>query len=146
MTVEPAVDYCSTYYAYEEVRHVEGQGYLGGRRDFLDEWSGWLTATSINDGSVSWEYNSERPMVAAVTTTGGRLVLAGELTGDFIVLDVEDGQVLYRFQTGGPMAGGISTYEVDGKQYIAVASGDPLIRWVKDGHNGSATILIFGLP
>ena len=144
--VTPAVDYCSTYYAYEEVRHVEGQGYLGGRRDFLDEWSGWLTATSINDGSVSWEYHSERPMVAAVTTTGGGLVLAGELTGDFIVLDVEDGQVLYRFQTGGPMAGGISTYEVDGKQYIAVASGDPLIRWVKDGHNGSATILIFGLP
>ena len=44
------------------------------------------------------------------------------------------------------MAGGIVSYEVGRKQYIAVASGSPLDRWIKDGHIGSPTILVFALP
>ena len=54
--------------------------------------------------------------------------------------------MLYSFQTGGPMAGGIVSYEVDHKQYVAVASGSPLDRWIKDGHFGSPTIIVFALP
>lgn len=46
--------------------------------------------------------------------------LTGELTGDFLVLDAATGAVLYRFNTGGPMGGGIVTYELRGRQYIAV--------------------------
>ena len=84
-------------------------------------------------------------MVAAVTTTAGGLVLAAELTGDFLVLDVKSGSPLYRFQTGGPVAGGIVSYEVDDQQYIAVASGSPLPRWIRN-HPGAATIVVFALP
>jgi hypothetical protein len=42
-------------------------------------------------------------MLAAVTSTAGNLVLAGELTGDFLALDARMGDVLYRFNTGGAM-------------------------------------------
>ena len=146
LLIIPAVDYCTTFYAAEEVRYVEGAGYMGGRYDFDENWSGWLTAIDVSDGSTRWKYHSPRPVVAAVTTTAGGLVLAGELTGDFLVLNASTGETLYRFQTGGPVAGGIVSYEVEGQQYFAVASGNPLPRWVKDDHAGAATVVIFALP
>ena len=146
LLITPAVDYCATFFAAEKPRHVEGQNYIGGRSEADAEWSGWLTAINTADGSIRWKYHSPRPMVAAVTTTAGGLVLAGELTGRFLALDVENSKVLYSFQTGGPMAGGIVSYEVGRRQYIAVASGSPLDRWIKDGHIGSPTIIVFALP
>jgi alcohol dehydrogenase (cytochrome c) len=69
-----------------------------------------------------------------------------ELTGRFLALGVENGEVLYRFQTGGPIMGGVVSYEVDGKQHVAVASGAPLPRWARNGHVGAATIVVLALP
>jgi len=68
-------------------------------------------------------------MIAAVTATAADLVFTGELSGDFIVLDGHDGSVLYRFKTGGAMSGGIVTYQVGGKQYVAVTSGAATFFW-----------------
>jgi alcohol dehydrogenase (cytochrome c) len=53
--------------------------------------------------------------------------------------------VLFRFYTGGPIGGGVVSYEIDGKQYIAVMSGLPSGFWV-DEHAGSPTAFIFALP
>jgi alcohol dehydrogenase (cytochrome c) len=81
-------------------------------------------------------------MYAAVTPTAGDVLFTGDLDGNFLVLDARSGKTLYSFNTGGPMAGGVITYAVKGKQYVAVASGHsggsiPL--------NGSATMVIFAL-
>jgi glucose dehydrogenase len=86
-----------------------------------------------------------RPMVASVTTTAGNLLLTGELTGDFLALDARTGEELYRFNTGGPMGGGVVTYAVGGRQYIAATSGSPSNFWV-DKYKGSPTIVVFRLP
>jgi alcohol dehydrogenase (cytochrome c) len=83
--------------------------------------------------------------VAAVTSTAGNLLLAGELTGDFLALDAATGDVLYRFNAGGPMGGGIVTYEAQGRQYIAVAAGSPSNFWTS-GNAGAPTIVVFALP
>jgi alcohol dehydrogenase (cytochrome c) len=53
--------------------------------------------------------------------------------------------VLYRFNTGGSMGGGIVTYEVSGRQYIAAASGTPSGYWA-DMTSGAPTIVVFALP
>ena len=120
---------------------------MGGRadRDPREKGQGWLTAVDASTGTVKWKYRSPRPMVAAVTTTGGNLVLTGELTGDFLVLDSRTGDVLYRFNTGGPIGGGVVTYAVAGQQYIGVVSGSPSNFWV-DQNRGAPTIFVFGLP
>jgi alcohol dehydrogenase (cytochrome c) len=143
----PAVDWCTTFTAFDEVRHIPGKMYMGGKadRDPLEKGQGWLTAVDASTGAVKWKYRSPRPMVAAVTTTGGNLVLTGELTGDFLVLDARSGDVLYRFNTGGPIGGGVVTYAAGGQQYIAVTSGTPSNMWV-DRNAGSPTIVVFGLP
>ncbi|MEJ2504544.1 MAG: PQQ-binding-like beta-propeller repeat protein [Gemmatimonadota bacterium] len=145
--VTPAVDWCFTFRAHapEDVRYVEGQNYLGGEVIADDERTGWLTSVDAATGAVRWRYHSEDAMVGAVTTTAGGLVFAGELTGDFLALSAETGDVLYRFQTGGPIGGGIVSYGVAGRQYVAVASGRPSGFWWGD-NPGSGTIVVFSLP
>ena len=142
-----AVDRCSTFIAADTVRYVPGQLYMGGRViwDSLSTAHGWLTAVDATRGTVRWRYQSPAPLLAAVTTTAGGVVFTGELTGDFLVLDARSGVVRYRFNTGGPMGGGIVTYAVNGKQYVAAMSGQPGSSWVGQ-HPGSATVLVFGLP
>jgi len=144
MLYTPAVDWCGTFILADTVRYVEGENYLGGEYEFGDDWQGWLTAVDASDGTVRWRYRSDRPMVAAVTATGGGLVLTGELSGDFLVLDAETGEERYRFNTGGPMGGGIVTYAIGGTQYIAVMSGRPSGFWI-DEHPGSPTAFVFAL-
>ncbi len=147
MLYVPAVDWCTTFTADPEPRYIPGKNYLGGTaaRDPAEKSQGWLTALDATTGAVRWKYRSPRPMVAAVTSTAGGLVLTGELTGDFLALDGRNGEVLYRFNTGGSMGGGIVTYEAGGQQYIAVASGTPSAFWV-DRNGGAPTIVVFALP
>ena len=83
--------------------------------------------------------------MAGVTTTSGNLVFAGETTGDFIALDATSGDVLYRFNTGGGIGGGIVTYALGGKQYVAVASGPSGLMFVR-GNPGTPTLFVFALP
>lgn len=143
----PAVDWCATFSAFEQVRYIPGKLYMGGKTDLdpPEKAQGWLTAVDASTGAVKWKYRSPRPMVAAVTTTAGNLVLTGELTGDFVVFDARSGDVLYRFNTGGPVGGGIVTYAAGGRQYIAVASGSPSNFWT-DRNPGAPTVVVFALP
>ena len=139
-----AVDWCATFYTDTEVRHVPGQVFLGGRTVNDKESKGWVTAVDAVTGKVRWRYRSERPMVAAVTTTAGGLLFAGELNGDFVAFDAATGNVRYRFNTGGPIGGGIVSYEVSNRQYIAVASGRPSRFWIQE-HSGGPLVMVFAL-
>jgi alcohol dehydrogenase (cytochrome c) len=142
-----AVDWCATFSSFEQVRYIPGKLYMGGKTDLdpVEKSQGWLTAVDASTGAVKWKYRSARPMVAAVTTTAGNLVLTGELNGDFVVFDARSGDVLYRFNTGGPVGGGVVTYAAGGKQYVAVASGSPSNFWV-ERNPGAPTIVVFTLP
>jgi alcohol dehydrogenase (cytochrome c) len=141
-----AVDWCATFAKAAEARYVEGAFYMGGtvRQDPPDKSRGWLTAIDASTGAVRWKYESSRPMLAAVTTTSANLIFTGELLGDFLVLDAKNGEVLYRFNTGGRMNGGVVTYAINGKQYVAVASGAANGFWAVPP--GSATVIVFALP
>ena len=141
-----AVDWCGTFNKAAEARFVSGSFYMGGgvRNDPPDKARGWLTAIDASTGAVRWKYESPKPLLAAVTTTSSNLIFTGELLGDFMALDGKTGEVLYRFNTGGRMNGGVITYAINGKQYVAVASGAANAFWSVPP--GSATIMVFALP
>ena len=140
-----AVDWCATFKSAEVVKRIAGRGYMGGTVQSDKTSQGWITAIDASTGAPRWKYRSPRPVVGAVTTTAGGLVFGGELTGDFVALDARSGDVLYKFNTGGPIGAGIVTYELNGKQYIAVMSGRPSRFWV-DQNPGAPTMFLFALP
>jgi len=71
-------------------------------------------------------------------------VLTGDLAGNFLALDSQSGKLLYQKQTGGAIAGGVVTYEIAGKQYVATTSGN--VSRLTFGGLGSPSIIILGLP
>jgi alcohol dehydrogenase (cytochrome c) len=146
MLVAPTVDWCGVFKKADELRYIPGQPYMGGSFSFdpIEESRGWLTAVNASSGAVVWKYQSKRPMLASVTTTSANLIFTGELTGDFVVLDAGQGDVLYRFNTGGPVTAGVITYAVNGKQYVAVASGATAGFWRTPP--ASSTLIVFALP
>jgi len=138
-----SVDWCGTFRKSESLVHVMGQNYMGGRwiADPPAQARGWLTAIDASTGTIRWRYESRRPMLAAIAATSAELLFTGELDGDFLVLDARDGTVLFRHDTGSPMNGGVVTYQIGGKQYVAVVSGAATRFW--RAPVGSATVTIF---
>lgn len=141
----PAVDWCGTFQAKPPTRYVPGELYLGGSyvSDSASQAKGWLTAVDAARGTVRWRYRSAKPLVAGVTATAEGLIFTGELTGDFLALDAETGRERYRFYTGAGMLGGVVTYAVNGRQYVAAASGGGSFNF---GRDGSPTLFVFSLP
>ena len=139
----PAVDWCSTFLLSDTVRYIPGRNYMGGITRRAATRQGWLTATDAVTGQVRWRYRSAEPMVAAVTTTAGDVLFTGEGTGDFLALDAVTGRELYRFHTGGGIGGGVVTYAVAGRQYVATTSGRSGFFF---GTWGSPSVFVFALP
>ena len=131
-----SVDWCHTFYAPETSKRP--------LRDPIEQASGWIRAFDAASGQENWAYHSPTPMMAGVTPTAGGVVFTGDLNGMFLALDAASGKVLYRFATGGAIAGGVISYAVQDKQYVAVASGS-LQReaWLTAG---SPTLVVFALP
>ena len=143
MLYTPAVDWCGKFTAATEFL---GRNWLGGlyTADPFDDARGMLTAVDASTGAVRWRYGSGRPMLAAITTTSAGLLFTAEMTGDFLVLDAENGEELFRFNTGAPNNGGAAIYAIDGKQYVALMSGNPSPIWATEPAAG--TVIVFGLP
>ena len=98
-----------------------------------DSTYGWVTAIDGTSAKTLWRYRAAAPVVAGVTATAGGLVFTGDTHGAFLALDAATGRVLLETQAGGALAGGVVTYAVQGKQYVAYAAGG-LVRgtFVKD--------------
>lgn len=141
-----AVDWCMTIWPAPEVRYIPGRLYMGGSWQAEPNSQGWITAVDAATGEVRWRYRSPRPVIAALTGTSGGVIFAGELSGDFMALDARTGKVGFRFNTGGPIGGGIVTYQLSGRQFVAVMSGSPSPLWQNPQNPGAPTVFVFALP
>lgn len=141
----PAVDWCGEYAAMDSTEYKAGDSFGGTIVfDSLDQSLGWLTAVDPVTSRVRWRYQSKAPMLAAVTTTAGGVLFTGELGGNLLVMDARSGTVLSRLPTGGQLAGGVITYSVAGKQYVAVTSGSLGSFWQR--RRVPARVLVYALP
>jgi len=86
--------------------------------------SGWLTAIDSDTGQVKWQYHDTAPIVAGVTPTAAGIVFTGDVAGNFLVFNSTTGRLLYKKNTGGGLSGGVITYVIDDKQYVAFTSGN----------------------
>src|ERR1019366_689712 len=84
-----------------------------------ENMKGWTYALSAATGKVRWFRKAPKPMIGAVTPTAGGIVLTGGADGNFLALDAGNGRQLYHFNTGAAIGGGIATYMVGRRQYVA---------------------------
>jgi alcohol dehydrogenase (cytochrome c) len=141
----PAVDWCGTFTKFDtKPRPTVGAHYYGGAvvSDPRDQAKGWLTAIDASTGKVRWQKAWETPPLAGVVAGRGGVLFVGDMNNDFLALDASNGNVLYRFNTGGSMGGGVVSYELDGKQYVAAMSG---VVSGFFGGTGLPTVIVFGL-
>lgn len=117
------------HYKTEPATYKAGEWYLG--MDLTDLWDwppgdeprGHLKAIDPMTGKTKWEQPSAIPRFSGVLSTGGGVVFSGQLTGEFEAFDAESGKKLWQFQTGSGIEGQPVTWQQDGVQYVAVASG-----------------------
>lgn len=90
-----------------------------------------LRAIDIKSGAVRWEL----PQTGRGTARGGTLATASGLVffcddeDRFMAVDAASGKPLWRFQTNNVWRASPMTYQFDGTQYVAIASGSNLITF-----------------
>ena len=110
----------------EPVSYKEGAAYLGSGftiKPIFEDYIGSLKAMDPNTGKVVWEYKNDAPLWAGVMATAGDLVFTGTPEGYLKAFDAKTGDELWKFQTGSGVVGQPITWDQDGEQYVAVASG-----------------------
>ena len=84
---------------------------------------GYLKAIDPLTGKAKWQVPSELPNFSGVLSTAGGLVFTGRMDGEFAAYDSETGEKLWGFQTGSGITGIPVTWQLNGRQYVTVASG-----------------------
>jgi alcohol dehydrogenase (cytochrome c) len=105
--------------------HQVGVHFYGGKieQDPIDQARGILAAVDVASGKLRWKVEAPAPMLANVTATSGGVVFAGDLKGTLYAVDADTGVVLLRYALAASAGGGILTYEIANKQYVAAMSG-----------------------
>jgi|TARA_B100002003_G_scaffold162506_3_gene150875 alcohol dehydrogenase (cytochrome c) len=83
---------------------------------------GTVHAISVETGATSWLYE-QRAATQSLVATGGGLLFGGDANGRFRAFDQETGEILWEINLGSPVTGYPVSFAVDGRQYVAVATG-----------------------
>jgi alcohol dehydrogenase (cytochrome c) len=120
-------DYAQTFYKaktpYEAGKHFEG----GNTREIPGiEHRGVVKALDATTGTVRWTFDLFAPAYSGVLSTAGNLVFGGTREGTIFALDATTGAPLWRFMTGAPISADPVSFEVDGRQHVALSAGQAL--------------------
>jgi quinohemoprotein ethanol dehydrogenase len=112
--------------------YKHGQRYVAGSLSspIGSPQSGTFTAIDGATNRITWQHQMPYRMGGgggSTVTTGG-VLLRGEPDGNFVAVDAKTGAILWKFQTGFGADAPAVVYEVDGDEYIAVATGGNLLQ------------------
>ena len=141
----PAWENYGTVFAGEPQEYEVGGSFVGGRgtnfvavpdapavpaltRGPINTWTdeaarGTVMAVDALTGERQWTFEMTDVISSGILTTASDLLFTGARSGYFQALDARTGDLLWRKNLGGQLANGPMTYEVDGKQYVAVIAG-----------------------
>ncbi len=121
---------CGTY-TKRETPWEAGRGFMGGSSRAADVPKKILRALDIQTGKVAWELpqvGSGESRSGTLATASG-LVFFGEDSGALMAADSSTGKPLWSFQTSQSLRASPMTYQFDGKQMVAIASGTSIIAF-----------------
>ena len=118
----------------------------------LDELSG-VSKINAATGKIDHIFKGPAPINGAILLTAGNLVVFGDIGQHVRALDQSSGKVLWDQTLPGPIASSTITYALNGRQYLAVFTGDGLLTSGVANYNKSITstrrtntIQVFALP
>jgi alcohol dehydrogenase (cytochrome c) len=118
-----------------------------------NHWTG-LAKVNMETGKLERILTQRNPTNGAVLATAGDLVFWGDMNRRFRAFDARSGEILWETIVGGIVQNSTITYSVDGKQYVAILTGDggphtsgklALIPELKTARRHNA-IYVFALP
>jgi PQQ-dependent dehydrogenase (methanol/ethanol family) len=131
--------------------HVEAAKYPGGSKLWLGgafkvipgekQW-GRVAAVDVDTGKVKWRHDTAQPLIGGGMTTAGGLFFFGEGNGSFNALDSASGKKLWSFNCGAGANAMPVSYQVRGKQYVAMGCGGNTQLDFKRGNS----VFVFALP
>jgi alcohol dehydrogenase (cytochrome c) len=118
----------------------------------LNELSG-VSKINAATGKIDHIFKGPAPINGAILLTAGNLLFFGDLEHHLRALDQETGKVLWDEMLPGPIANSTITYAVNGRQYVAVYTGDgqltpSVVAYNKELKSARRvnTIQVFALP
>jgi len=150
----PAIENCAVFtnYGIEAQRlglppGPSGFSYLPGQA------YGKMMALRVDTGEVAWQVKTRTPMGGGTLATAGGVVFTGDPEGNVVAYGAGDGKRLWSYQTGSGIRGAPIAFRLDGKEYIAIASGmagavggftGAGAPWMRDYRSGG-TLYVFSL-
>jgi len=129
-----------------------GRTPVSGPKATKDKMAG-VAKIDMSTGEIQPFYLGPAMTNGSVVTTAGGLVFWGDLNRRFYAFDDKTGKVLWQTVVGGSVAVSTITYAVQGKQYVAVFTGDGamtagLTNMTPDlkPNKGSNGVYVFALP
>jgi alcohol dehydrogenase (cytochrome c) len=123
---------CGTFFLKPEP-FTEGRGYYatGVKRARGEKKEKILLAYSLDTGAFEWRYPQigDGGSSGGTMTTAGGLVFFGDEAESFEAVDGKNGAQLWHFTTGQRMHASPMSYAVQGKQYVAIASGSDIFTF-----------------
>jgi alcohol dehydrogenase (cytochrome c) len=128
----PANDNVCAFLIGEEADYREGRVFTGTDweklklvlADGADDYIGELQAWNVDTGKKEWSKTFKSHNWGPVLATAGDLVFMGGTNDRFFrAFHARTGEILWEQRTNSGITGVPSSYEVNGKQYIAVLSG-----------------------
>jgi alcohol dehydrogenase (cytochrome c) len=114
-------------FARYDTKYALGRRFDGGTQaaPIGSPMSGTLTAIGGNTNKMVWQHKTPYRIGqgGGSTTTAGGLVFRGDPDGSFLAIDAKTGEELWRFQTGFGADAPPAVYEVDGEEYVTIATG-----------------------
>ena len=127
-----ALEKCGVY-SKIDMEWKAGKGYMGGTTRNVpgDNSLKVLRAIDIHTGAIAWELPEpgHAESWGGVLGTAGGLVFFCDDSGAFAAADARSGKRLWEFQANRLWKASPMTYTFDGKQYVAVASGQSVIAF-----------------
>jgi alcohol dehydrogenase (cytochrome c) len=135
-------DYPGVYYAWNQ-QYEPGKWFAGGSvrsdlpaisRSEIRTWGpeagyGAVRALDPATGKRVWDYRMSDVSDSGLLTTATDVLFSGNREGHFFALNARDGKLLWTRYLGGQVASSPITWELDGRQYVSIASGHALFTF-----------------
>ncbi len=118
----PALSNCVTV-TIDREKHNKEKGWNGGNAATNERWESNLTVADPVTGEVKKSVHLNYPNYSGTLATGGGLVFLALLDGTIAAYDDTTLDQLWKINVGSGFSAPPMTFEVNGKQYIAIVSG-----------------------